>query len=251
VGADSTDRLFEPLAGVNEAADLLLLAGDVTRNGEVDEAHRLVRELRAVRIPVIAVLGNHDYHQDAQQEITAVLQGAGIVVLECSSTTTDVAGVRVGVTGCKGFGGGFVGACASDYGEPEMKAFTRHGKQIAARFGAALDAVQADVHVALLHYSPVVDTLRGERLEIYPFLGSYLLAEEVDRVAADLVVHGHAHAGSARGRTAGGIPVRNVAQPVIQQAYALFCLGEPTDCAGIGWESVERARRQPAAASAR
>jgi Icc-related predicted phosphoesterase len=137
----------------------------------------------------------------------------------------DLDGTTVGVAGCKGFGGGFVGACASNYGEPEMKAFVRHTMQAADTLSDALGSLDTDVRIALLHYSPVAETLQGEPLEIYPFLGSYLLAEAIDRHGADLALHGHAHAGSARGRTAGGCPVRNVALPVIGHAYRLFCLG--------------------------
>jgi Icc-related predicted phosphoesterase len=131
--------------------------------------------------------------------------------------------VRVGVAGTKGFGGGFAGACGGDFGEAEMKAFVRHTRSLAESLGKQLASLDADLRVALLHYSPVEATLQGERLEIYPFLGSYLLAEAVDRAGADLVVHGHAHAGSEKGLTAGGIRVRNVAQPVIKRAYNVYC----------------------------
>jgi Icc-related predicted phosphoesterase len=130
----------------------------------------------------------------------------------------------------KGFGGGFTGACASAFGEPEMKAFVQHTRRIADRLEgslAELDGADVDVRVALLHYSPVPETLVGERLEIYPFLGSYLLAEAIDRAGAHLAVHGHAHAGSEHGGTPGGVPVRNVAQPVLGAAYRVYAL--PTD----------------------
>jgi Icc-related predicted phosphoesterase len=134
----------------------------------------------------------------------------------------DIGGARLGVAGTKGFGGGFVGACASDFGEPEMKAFIRTTQALAARLERELLALRADVRVAVLHYSPIPETLQGERLEIYPFLGSYLLAEAIDRAGADLVVHGHAHAGSERGVTPGGIRVRNVALPLVRQPYKVF-----------------------------
>ncbi|HVL80362.1 MAG TPA: metallophosphoesterase family protein, partial [Actinomycetota bacterium] len=116
----------------------------------------------------------------------------------------------------------FAGACATDFGEPEIKAFVRHTRDIANRLERRLRALRTDVRVALLHFSPVPDTLAGERLEIYPFLGSYLLAEAVDRAGCDLVLHGHAHVGTERGVTPGGVHVRNVSQPVIRAAYRVY-----------------------------
>jgi Icc-related predicted phosphoesterase len=129
------------------------------------------------------------------------------------------------VAGVKGFGGGFAGACGSDFGEREMKAFVTHTKDVAHRLEAALAGLQdADARVALLHYAPVEATLQGERLEIYPFLGSYLLGEAVDRAGADLALHGHAHAGTEKGVTPGGVHVRNVAQAVIRAPYRVYRL---------------------------
>src|SRR5690606_17443300 len=128
----------------------------------------------------------------------------------------------VGIAGSKGFGGGFVGASASDFGEPEMKAFVRHTKAIAERLRDGLAGLDTDHRVALLHYSPVAATLHGEPPEIFPFLGSYLLAEAVDDAGADLVIHGHAHRGSERGVTPGGVRVRNVARPLIGSSFRLF-----------------------------
>jgi len=129
------------------------------------------------------------------------------------------------VAGVKGFGGGFAGASGSEFGEREMKAFMAHTRHVAGMLEDALATLDTDVRVALLHYAPVEATLRGERLEIYPFLGSYLLAEAVDRAGADLVVHGHAHNGTERGVTPAGVPVRNVAQPVLRRSYAVYCFG--------------------------
>jgi Icc-related predicted phosphoesterase len=127
----------------------------------------------------------------------------------------------VAVAGVKGFCGGFVGA-ASEFGEPEMKAFAALARISAAALERALDSVEADLKIALVHYSPIEATLVGERPEVWPFLGSYLLAEAVDRAGADICIHGHAHGGSERGVTPGGVPVRNVAQAVIKKAYALY-----------------------------
>lgn len=225
-GTDSAGTLRPHLEHLTDRADLLLVAGDLTRCGTPDEAEILAAELAGIDVPTIAVLGNHDFHADLADEIRRAMSARGVCVLDGESVVIDVDGVRVGVTGTKGFGGGFAGACGSDFGEPEMKAFIRHTKEISARIQLLLGEVDADIRIALFHYSPVEDTLRGERLEIYPFLGSYLLAEAVDRSGADLIVHGHAHNGTEIGMTPGGIPVRNVAQPVLRAAYALYEIGE-------------------------
>ena len=225
-GEDSAGTLQPFLPEVADCADLLVLAGDLTRCGSAREAAVLAKELDGLPLPVFAVLGNHDYHDDQNREITAVLEQHGIRVLEGNGEVVTVGGKRVGIAGIKGFGGGFAGACGTEFGEPQMKSFIRHTKDTAARLEAALGGLDADVKVCVLHYSPVEETLRGERLEIYPFLGSYLLAEAVDSAGADIVFHGHAHAGSEKGVTPGGIRVRNVAQPVIGKAFKAYCLGE-------------------------
>jgi Icc-related predicted phosphoesterase len=223
VGVDSAGRLAPRLAGLSDHADLFLLAGDLTHRGRPEEAKVLVEELRDVGVPTIAVLGNHDYHTDQQDAVTEVLEDAGIRVLEGEATVVEVGDRRVGIAGTKGFGGGFAGACASDFGEPEMKAFVGHTKSLAGRLERALGGLRGmDRTIVLLHYSPVAETLAGEPREIHAFLGSYLLAEAVDRAGADLAVHGHAHRGSRNGTTPGGVPVRNVAAPVIGRAYEVF-----------------------------
>ncbi|UWZ40681.1 metallophosphoesterase family protein [Dactylosporangium roseum] len=223
--ADVLGRYRPALEHVGEKADVLLLAGDLTRHGTTDEARCVAQEFGGLAVPVVAILGNHDYHSDQEYEVAKVLEDAGLTVLECTGTVVDLDGVRVGIAGTKGFGGGFAGACASEFGEPEMKAFTRHGREVAERFGHALAQLDCDVRIALTHYSPVPETLLGEPLEIYPFLGSYQLAQAIDAApTVGLAVHGHAHAGSERGTTPGGVPVRNVAHPVIKQAYNVYQL---------------------------
>jgi Icc-related predicted phosphoesterase len=223
-GRDSAGSLRPQLEHLSEQADVLLLTGDLTKWGDPGEATVLARELGPVRLPKITVLGNHDYQCDCQDEIRRVMESCGVTALEGASTFVEVDGIRLGVAGVKGFGGGFPGACATEFGEPEMKAFVAHTKRVAGDLQRALEEIQdADVRVALMHYSPVESTLQGERLEIYPFLGSYLLAEAVDAAGADLAVHGHAHAGTEAGMTPGGVPVRNVAQPVIKRAYNVYC----------------------------
>jgi Icc-related predicted phosphoesterase len=233
-GTNAVGTLRPHLRHLAEQADLLLIAGDLTRVGDPAEARLLLDELRELPVPIVTVLGNHDHHAGRVGEIVAALEEAGVHVLEGDGITLDIGGERVGIAGVKGFGGGFLGACASDFGEPEIRAFVGHTRERAARLEVALASLRCERRVALLHYSPVPETLQGERLEIYPFLGSYLLAEAIDRAGADLVLHGHAHAGSERGVTAGGIPVRNVAQPVLRRAYAIYCFdrssnGVPVD----------------------
>jgi Icc-related predicted phosphoesterase len=224
LGEDLRGHYRKKLDGIEDRADVLLVGGDLTRHGTVGEGRVVADELGDLPIPVIAVLGNHDYHSDADREIIAILCGAGITVLDDGAVVIPLNGVRLGVAGGKGFGGGFAGKCASEFGEPETKAFVRHTKEIAERWRLALKGLEADTKVVLSHYSPVKDTLLGEPPEIYPFLGSYLLAEAADDEGADLFVHGHAHSGTEKGITPGGIRVRNVALPVIEHAYVVYCL---------------------------
>ena len=229
LGRDARGRLRPTLENVHEHADVLLLAGDLTQRGTLDEAQVAADEFSDLALPVYAVLGNHDYHSDAQDEIARLLGDRGIGVLEGRGELIDVAGCRLGIAGVKGFGGGFAGKCGSAFGEREMKAFVKHTELLAGKLADALHAVEnADVLVALTHYSPVADTLRGEPPEIYPFLGAYQLAEAIDGArngaGADLAVHGHAHFGCEQGCTPGGVRVRNVAQPVIRAAYTVYHL---------------------------
>jgi len=223
-GADLQGTLRPHLESLPDQADVLLLAGDLTRVGDPDEAAVLAEELRDSPVPIVAVLGNHDYHSDREDEVRKILEEGGIRVLEGEAVVLEVDGGRLGVGGSKGFGGGFGGACGSDFGEPEMKAFVRHTKEIAAALEEAIAGLETDVRVALMHYAPVDQTLQGERPEIYPFLGSYLLAEAVDRAGASLALHGHAHRGIEKGVTPGGVPVRNVALPVIRRPYNVYCI---------------------------
>lgn len=224
--ADVAGSLSPQLAHVHEEADVLLLAGDLTRLGRPEEAEALADELGVVQVPIVAVLGNHDLHSDREKEVVDVLAGAGVRVLEGEAVELDLDGRSLGVAGVKGFGVGFPGASASDFGEPEMKAFVAAARESADRLREALESLDTERTVALMHYAPVEETLRGERLEIWPFLGSYLLAEAVDAAGADLALHGHAHGGSEKGMTPGGVHVRNVAQAVIRSAYRVYCLSD-------------------------
>jgi Icc-related predicted phosphoesterase len=227
VGADSEGMVAPGLADLGETADVLLLAGDLTTCGRADEAKVLAGELSNLDVPAFAVLGNHDYHADEEDQVVRHLEKAGVRVLDGDTAVVSVGGTRVGIAGVKGFGGGFAGASGSEFGEREMKAFMEYSRAQATALERGLCALADDgaaVRVALMHYSPVAATLQGEPLEIYPFLGTYLLAEAVDHGGADLVLHGHAHRGSEHGVTPGGVPVRNVAQPVLRAAYRVYCL---------------------------
>ena len=225
-GPDSAGTIRPRFEGIGDRADVLLLAGDLSRRGTEEEARILADELADIGVPVVAVLGNHDYHSDQEDRMRSLLEGAGMTVLEGESTTIDVDGERLGIAGTKGFGGGFAGACATPFGEREIKAFVGHTEELAASLEEALRKVEdADVRVALLHFSPAEATLAGERLEIYPFLGSYLLGEAIDSAGAELAFHGHAHRGNEKGVTPGGVQVRNVAEHVIGHAYNVYSLG--------------------------
>jgi Icc-related predicted phosphoesterase len=229
----SRGRLSRNWNELEDMADLLLVAGDLTQVGHTEEARVLAQDLAECPVPVVAVLGNHDYNLDQQEEIIGCLRDARVHVLDRSSTVVRVDGLSVGVYGLKGFGGGFLGACCSDFGEPETKAFVRHTKSLAEDLRAGLSALATDYRIALLHYSPTADTLLGEKKEIYPFLGSYLLGEAIDAAGAHMAFHGHAHKGVEIGRTLGGVPVRNVAQPVIRHAFNMYCLHEIVNEKGV------------------
>lgn len=223
--AEDSRGLLRPHLEAAGDLDALLLAGDLTRRGRPEEARVLADELRGIPMPVVAILGNHDWHGDAADRVADVMAGAGVTMLEGDTATLRLGGLDVGVAGVKGFGGGFAGACATEFGEPEMKAFVASTRRSAEALRAALSTLpRTAVRIALLHYAPIEETLSGERPAIWPFLGSYLLAEAIDAQGADVVFHGHAHAGAPHGITSAGIDVYNVAQPVIDRPFAVFDL---------------------------
>jgi Icc-related predicted phosphoesterase len=226
--ADAWRAALEPCSA---EADLLLLAGDLTQVGSETEARALVSALADIPIDIAAVLGNHDYELDGAVRLAQIFADAGIHVLEGESWVLRVHGTRVGVAGVKGFCGGFEGASASEFGEPEMKSFMAATRRSAERLKQALLELHCDFRVVLMHYAPIPGTLEGEVPGLHPFLGSQLLGEAIDEAGADLVLHGHAHRGRERGRTARGIPVRNVAVPVIRRSYRVYALPGAVDCA--------------------
>ena len=219
---NSKGRLREHFESLKGKADLLLIAGDLTQHGTEEEVRVLLSDLVGLPVPVICVLGNHDFHSNQQALMRDALEQKGIRVLEGDTAEVRVGDVTVGVAGVKGFGGGFPGARISDFGEPEMKAFACHSKLQAEKLRDALGKLKTDYRIALLHFAPIEGTLFGEKRELYPVLGCGLLGEALDRIGCDVAFHGHAHHGVEKGHTLGGIPVRNVAQLVIRRAYQIY-----------------------------
>ncbi|MBP2190628.1 metallophosphoesterase family protein [Nocardia goodfellowii] len=212
-----------------EHADILLLAGDLTEGGRIAEAELLRAELAGVPVPMVAVLGNHDHDRKQGYRIAAMLGALGVRMLEGESTVLEVAGVRVGIAGVMGGSGGFPGHPGDpENANPEHRERMRRGPLDAELLRQTLETLDTDIRIALMHYSPVVDTLVGEPIRIYPGLGCHELATAIDRGAADLAVHGHAHAGTESGQTPGGVPVRNVSYPVLRRPYAVYIV-EPTE----------------------
>src|SRR4051812_20114913 len=211
--AGSLQPLF---AQINDEADILCLAGDLTDYGLAEEARGFARELAAVRIPMIGVLGNHDVESNQQAEIVDILKAAGVAMLD--GETTEVHGI--GFAGIKGFCGGFGRRALGPWGEEIIKKFVHEALEEALKLESALARMRGlKRKVAVLHYSPIQATVEGEPCEIFPFLGSSRLEEPLTRYPVDVVVHGHAHRGAHEGRTAAGIPVYNVGLTVLQHTF--------------------------------
>jgi Icc-related predicted phosphoesterase len=204
--------LHEQLGRVREEADVLVLAGDLTNYGESEEMALLLNVVVRSRVPTIAVLGNHDYESGKQAELAIMMTAAGVKVLDGTAYERD----GVGFAGTKGFVGGFGRGVLTAFGEPEIKEFVKASIDEALKLERAMSQLRAQKRVVVLHYSPIVGTVMGEAPEIFPFLGTSRLAEVVDRHGADLVLHGHAHNGQPEGKTAGGVPVHNVAITLLQ-----------------------------------
>jgi Icc-related predicted phosphoesterase len=227
LGIGDAGSLRPSLEDVASTADLLLLAGDLTRRGTAEEGRVVADELNGLNVPVIAVLGNHDYHSDQSEAVMEALAAADVEVLEGTSIELEVGSTRIGIGGTKGCGGGFGAGLCADFGDPETKQIAASAVHAAERLTAALSSLgNCDVRVALTHYSPVVETLAGEPAEIFPFLGNSLMAHAIDGAGVHLALHGHAHKGGFHGATAGGVPVRNVAQQVIDRPYAVLELDD-------------------------
>jgi Icc-related predicted phosphoesterase len=216
------ERLATSFAQAADEADLILLAGDLTNHGEPGEAAVLGDVCRDLDVPVIAVLGNHDWHVNRRDEVVDVLTRAGIVVLDPGSTICDLNGVRVGIVGTKGFVGGFPDNELPDFGEPVLRQVYAETSGEVAALEQGLNAVAGcPVRIVLLHYSPTTTTLEGEPRVIWAFLGSDRLAGPIESHYPDLVLHGHGHKGTFEGLI-GTVPVFNVATSVIGRDFWFF-----------------------------
>jgi len=212
----SQGQLQPLLAPVNEHADVLLLCGDLTDYGLKEEAVILAKELNAsVRIPIVAVLGNHDYESGQHQEVCRILTEAGVHMLD--GEAYEIHGI--GIAGAKGFVGGFGRATLGSWGEPAIKRFVQEAMDEAIKLEGALARLRTQRRIALLHYSPIRSTVEGEPVEIMAYLGTSRLEEPINRHPVDFVFHGHAHNGALEGRTSTGIPVYNVAMPLLLQKF--------------------------------
>src|SRR6266498_1604498 len=213
-GKHSSGTLHEAFAEISSNADILLLGGDLTDYGLPEEAEALIADIRAaVKIPMLAVLGNHDFESGQAELVCKVLDDAGVNVLD--GEAIEIAGV--GFAGIAGFGGGFGRRMLNAWGEPLIKQFVQESISHAVRLEQALAKLQSEKRIAVLHYSPIRATLQGEDPEIYAFLGSSRLEEPINRFKVTAVFHGHAHNGVLDGKTATGIPVYNVSAPAALQ----------------------------------
>lgn len=208
----SAGQLAPVLVHVNETADVLLLCGDLVDHGLAEEARVLAKELAVVRVPMIGVLGNHDHEANAGAEVTRILADVGVQILD--GDALEVLGV--GFAGAKGFVGGYGRGTLGPWGEPAIKHFVQEAIDEALKLEAALGRLRTERRVALMHYSPVRDTCVGEPVEIYAYLGCGRLEEPLHSYPVDAVFHGHAHHGTPEGRTTNGIPVYNVALPLLR-----------------------------------
>jgi Icc-related predicted phosphoesterase len=207
---------FQPwLARAADSADVLLLAGDLTDYGLAEEARILAKELSTIRIPTVAVLGNHDVESGAADDITRILTDTGVTIL--NGDACEIHGV--GFAGIKGFCGGFGRRALGPWGEPIIKQFVHEAIDEALKLEAALARLRTSQRIVVLHYSPIQQTVEGEPLEIYPFLGSSRLEEPLGQHPLSLVVHGHAHRGQPEGRTKTGVPVYNVSMQLLTRMF--------------------------------
>ena len=213
---DSHGALQPLFAQITESADVLVLAGDLTDYGLAEEAKVLARDLTTtVKVPVVAVLGNHDFESGQEAEIVKILSDAGVKMLDGDTFETH----GVGFAGVRGFCGGFGRGALGAWGEPIIKQFVHEAVNEALKLETALARLHTEHRIAILHYAPIRETVEGEALEIFPFLGSSRLEEPLTRFDVTVVFHGHAHKGRPEGKTSKGIPVYNVALPVLRVSY--------------------------------
>jgi len=235
--------LLQPLfAHIAEQADVLLLCGDLVDYGLPEEARLLTKELGAVKLPILGVLGNHEFESGQVDEVVKILCDAGVVMLD--GDAYEVQGV--GFAGVKGFGGGFGRAALQPWGERTIKRFVHEAIEEALKLESALAKLRTAQRIALLHYSPIQTTVQGEPPEIFPFLGSSRLEEPLNRYPVAAVFHGHAHHGTVEGKTSGGTPVYNVAMPLLRRSFPRQLpvrvlevpLPQPTDLPSAGTVAV-------------
>lgn len=212
---ESAGSLRPLFAQAAEAADALLLCGDLTDYGLPEETHVLAEELTAARIPVVAVLGNHDFESGKPDEVRHILTDAGVRVLD--GEICEIHGV--GIAGVKGFAGGYGRSALGPWGENAIKQFVNEALHEVLKLESALAKLRTEQRIAMLHYSPIEATVRGEPTEIFAFLGTSRLEEPLIRYPVTAVCHGHAHRGTPEGKTVNGTPVYNVARPLLQRAY--------------------------------
>lgn len=211
-GKHSRGTLQDVFAEISAKSDVLLLCGDLTDYGLAEEAEELVADLRAaVRVPIIGVLGNHDFESGQAQLVRSVLERAGVTMLD--GECTEIAGI--GFAGVCGFGGGFGRRMLNAWGEPLIKQFVKEAIDHAVRLEQALTKLGTEKKIAVLHYAPIRATVEGENPEIFPFLGSTRLEEPINRFRVNAVFHGHAHQGALEGATSSGVPVYNVSAPAL------------------------------------
>jgi Icc-related predicted phosphoesterase len=223
VSEELPNDLAPMLRTISDKARALVLCGDLTDSGTQRQAEVLAEELRACTIPIIGVLGNHDYESGQTQTVKQILQQAGMRLLDGQCCEVE----DVTFVGVKGFAGGFGRRMLGSFGEPAIKTFVAEAVNEAMRLENALHEVKGGRTVVVLHYAPIAETAEGESLELYPFLGSSRLAETIDRFTISAVVHGHVHKGKYEGRTPGGAPVYNVASSVLKptgEPYALISI---------------------------
>jgi Icc-related predicted phosphoesterase len=211
VRKESAGQLRDFFTQAARAADALLLCGDLTDYGTADEAKVLADELSVVSVPIVAVLGNHDYEGGVPDKVRETLMKAGVTVLD--GEVCEIEGI--GIAGVKGFAGGFGRGSLGAWGEPAVKLFVQEALNEALKLESALAKLRTPRKLAIMHYSPICGTVQGEPVDIFPFLGSSRLEEPLLRYPVDAVFHGHAHRGTPEGRTMGGVPVYNVAKPLL------------------------------------
>jgi Icc-related predicted phosphoesterase len=207
---DACQALFGQVDGL---ADILVLCGDLTDYGLPEEAQILAKELSVVKIPIVAVLGNHDYESDKQDEVRQILVDAGVALLDGDACEIE----GVGFAGVKGFAGGFGRGTLGFWGEAVIKRFVQEALDEALKLESALARLRTPQRIAVLHYAPIQATVEGEPPEIFPFLGCSRLEGPLARHPVSAVFHGHAHQGRPEGQTANGIPVYNVSLPLMRQ----------------------------------